>query len=60
MNEVTCPICEITIQPEKDRKEHLETHSITDPHMQKIALHLIKLEDRIITLEKSKGYEGNE
>jgi hypothetical protein len=60
MGEVSCPICEITIQSEEDGKEHLETHRLTDPNMQKIALHLIKLEERLIDLEKSKGYEGNE
>ncbi|HET7283422.1 MAG TPA: hypothetical protein VFI70_01945 [Nitrososphaeraceae archaeon] len=57
MDEVTCPICGITIQPEEDRKEHLETHKLTNPHMQKIALHLIKVEERLNALEKSKGYE---
>ena len=44
-----------------DSKEHLaDQHQLTDPHIQNIALHLMKLEDRVIALEKSKGYEGNE
>ena len=59
MNEVTCPICGTTIKP--DAKEHLtDQHQLHDEKMQKIALHTMKLEDRIIDLEKSKGYEGNE
>lgn len=60
MNNVHCPICHQPVEPEKDRKEHLETHRLDDQNMKEIVLHIMKLEDRVIALEKSKGYEGNE
>ncbi len=59
MNEVTCPICGVIIKP--DSKGHLaDQHRLIDPGMQNIALHLMKLEDRVVALEKYRGYEANE
>jgi hypothetical protein len=53
MNEATCPICGLMIKP--DTKDHL-----TDQHKSIDTLHLRKLEDRVITLEKYRGFETNE
>jgi hypothetical protein len=60
MNQLHCPICHQPVEPERDRKAHLEAHRLDKQDMIEIALHIINLEDKIIGLEKSKGYQRNE